>query len=166
VLHGERVTLRPVAEADVGSLAAILREPSVARWWGTRDADESASELVHDDETVAFAIDVEGEVVGCVQYHEELEPDYRHAGLDVFVAAAHQGAGLGSEAVRVLARHLFEERGHHRLTIDPAAANERAIRAYERVGFRAVGIMRLYERGRDGTWHDGLLMDLLDGELR
>jgi aminoglycoside 6'-N-acetyltransferase len=65
-----------------------------------------------------------------------------------------------------VARYLFAERGHHRLTIDPSAANERAIRAYERVGFRPVGRMRQYERGGDGTWHDGLLMDLLVGELR
>ena len=57
-------------------------------------------------------------------------------------------------------------RGHHRLTIDPAADNAKAIRSYERVGFRPVGIMRRYERGLDGTWHDGLLMDLLAGELR
>ena len=35
-----------------------------------------------------------------------------------------------------LTRYLIEERGHHRLTIDPAAANERAIRAYEKAGFR------------------------------
>jgi aminoglycoside 6'-N-acetyltransferase len=26
--------------------------------------------------------------------------------------------------------------------------------------------MRRYERGADGTWHDGLLMDLLPGDLR
>jgi aminoglycoside 6'-N-acetyltransferase len=82
------------------------------------------------------------------------------------MATDRQRQGLGSEAIRVLARHLFEERGHHRLTIDPAAANERAIRAYERVGFRAVGLMREYERGPDGTWHDGLLMDLLAREFR
>ena len=63
-------------------------------------------------------------------------------------------------------RHLFEERGHHRLTIDPAADNTTAIRAYERVGFRAVGIMRRYERGPDGVWRDGLLMDMLQEEFR
>ena len=79
------------------------------------------------------------------------------------------GASLlyrSSESLTEHSTHLFEERGHHRLTIDPAAANERAIRAYERVGFRRVGIMRAYERGPDGVWHDGLLMDLLRGELR
>lgn len=65
----------------------------------------------------------------------------------------------------MLARYLFDERGHHRLTIDPAAANARAIRAYERVGFRPVGVMREYERGPDGVWRDGLLMDLLASEF-
>jgi aminoglycoside 6'-N-acetyltransferase len=62
-------------------------------------------------------------------------------------------------------RHLIDERGHHRITIDPAAANTAAIRAYEKVGFRRVGVMRSYERdaGGDG-WHDGLLMELLAGE--
>ena len=74
-------------------------------------------------------------------------------------------AALGPEAIRLVARHLFGERGHHRLIIDPAVANERAIRAYEKVGFRRVGVMRRYERGADGTWHDGLLMDLLADEL-
>jgi len=33
------------------------------------------------------------------------------------------------------------------------------------VGFRPVGVMRQYERGGDGHFHDGLLMDLLRGEL-
>ncbi len=75
------------------------------------------------------------------------------------------GRGIGTEAVRILARHLLRDRGHHRLVIDPAASNEVAIRAYRRVGFRPVGIMRQYERGPDGSWHDGLLMDLLADEL-
>ena len=75
------------------------------------------------------------------------------------------GQGLGSEAVRVLARYLIEERGHHRLTIDPAADNAAAIRAYETVGFRPVGVMRSYERGPDGTFHDGLLMEMLADQL-
>jgi aminoglycoside 6'-N-acetyltransferase len=59
----------------------------------------------------------------------------------------------------------MEDRGHHRLTIDPNVANEHAIRAYAKVGFRPVGVMRSYEKNADGTWHDNLLMDLLAGEL-
>jgi aminoglycoside 6'-N-acetyltransferase len=61
--------------------------------------------------------------------------------------------------------NLFEYRGHHRITIDPAAHNKPAIRSYQRVGFRSVGVMRRYERSADGSWHDGLLMDLLPEDL-
>jgi aminoglycoside 6'-N-acetyltransferase len=66
----------------------------------------------------------------------------------------------------VLVRYLFEARGHHRLTIDPAAHNERAIRCYEAVGFTPVGVLRQYERDDDGSWHDGLLMQLLADDWR
>jgi aminoglycoside 6'-N-acetyltransferase len=90
---------------------------------------------------------------------------YRHAGIDVYLTTSRHGQGLGSEAVRVLARYLIEERDHHRLTIDPAVDNVAAIRAYEKVGFRAVGVMRAYERGPNGTWRDGLLMEMLADEL-
>jgi aminoglycoside 6'-N-acetyltransferase len=40
-----------------------------------------------------------------------------------------------------------------------------AIRAYENASFKAVGVMRQYERLPGGEWHDGLLMDLLADEL-
>ena len=121
------------------------------------------------DEFVAdeysLAIEVDGVVVGAVQYGEEEDPMYRNATIDVYLTASRHGDGLGSEAVLVLARYLIEERGHHRLTIDPAAGNRAAIRAYEKVGFRRVGVMRSYERGPDGTFHDGLLMEMLADEL-
>ena len=168
VLSGARVRLRPPAPGDRDRLREILAEPSVARWWGALEpgADVADDWLAGDDDTVVFAIEADGTVIGSIQYTEESDPDYRHAGIDLFLGTAWQGRGLGTDAIRTVARYLLEERGHHRLTIDPSAANERAIRAYERVGFRPVGIMRSYERGPDGTFHDGLLLDLLAGELR
>jgi aminoglycoside 6'-N-acetyltransferase len=165
LLRGPRVALRPLEAADLDRVGEILQEPDVRRWWGAYDAARVRGELLDDADVTAFAIEVEGQFAGMVMYSEENDPDYRHAGIDISLATAHQGQGLGPEALCVLARHLFEERGHHRLTIDPAAANERAIRAYERVGFRPVGLMRDYERGPDGIWRDGLLMDLLAHEF-
>jgi aminoglycoside 6'-N-acetyltransferase len=163
-ISGKRLRLRRVGRDDRPRLEAILAEPEVARWWAPNGPEQAAADLFGAEEVV-YAIEVEGAVVGAIQYFEENEPDYRHASIDIFVATGHQGRGIGTEAIRTLARYLFDGRTHHRLTIDPAVANARAIRAYERVGFRPVGVMRAYERGSDGSWHDGLLMDLLAGEM-
>jgi aminoglycoside 6'-N-acetyltransferase len=164
ILRGERVVLRPVADADRPRLREILAEPEVARWWGLSSVVSAPAEP--GDDEVELAIVLGDELVGVIQYSEENDPDYRHAGVDIYLTTAVQGQGLGPDAIRTLARYLFEERGHHRLTIDPAASNTRAIAAYAKVGFRPVGIMRQYERGPDGTWHEGLLMDLLREELQ
>ena len=164
ILDGDLVRLRPIESGDAERFAAILAEPSVARWW-TLAPGGAAADWLADGDQATFAIEHEGEVIGSIQYSEVDEPDYRSAGIDLFLATAAQGHGYGTDAVRTLARYLVAVRGHHRLTIDPAAANERAIHVYRTVGFRPVGVMRAYERGPDGAWHDGLLMDLLADEL-
>jgi aminoglycoside 6'-N-acetyltransferase len=136
------------------------------RWWHEPEPPEEIARMLGGaDDGYRLVIEVSGEAVGGIQYGEELEPGYRHASIDIFLATRAQGRGIGVEAIVLLARFLLRERGHHRLTIDPAAGNERAIRCYARVGFRPVGIMREYERGLDGTWHDGLLLDLLAQEF-
>ena len=165
VLYGERVRLRPAEPDDVARLEPILGDPSVARWWTAPSAAGAAADWLADDGLLKLVIELDGQVVGSLQIDEETDPDYRHASIDLFLAPAAQDRGLGPDAIRTVARHLIEVRGHHRLTIDPSAANRRAIRAYEKVGFRAVGVMRAYERGPDGAWHDNLLMDLLADEL-
>src|SRR5204863_1296881 len=98
----------------------------------------------------AFAVVVDGEVAGWLGIAEEDTPDFRHVALDIALGPGHQGRGLGPEALRTVIRWLIDVRGHHRFTIDPALANERAIRAYEAVGFRPVGVMRRSERAPDG----------------
>ncbi|SCG51447.1 aminoglycoside 6'-N-acetyltransferase [Micromonospora halophytica] len=160
------MTLRPVTDADVPTLAAIRATPEVRRWWrGGDDLVGAVRADLADADLTVYAIEHDGRVVGAIQWYAETDPDYRHAGLDVFLDPQVRGAGLGGDAIRTLARHLFDDHGHHRLVIDPAAANTAAIRAYAKVGFRPVGVMRRYERAEDGTWHDALLMDLLAGDL-
>jgi aminoglycoside 6'-N-acetyltransferase len=159
LLQGERLQLRPATLDDVEAILEIVTEPEVARWWGECDADEVRTDLPG-----SFAIVVDGVVRGWLLVAEEVDPNYRHVGFDIALATAVHGKGYGPEALRVAISH-FIARGHHRFTIDPAAANGRAIRAYGSVGFRPVGVMRDYERSLDGTWHDGLLMDLLAAEF-
>jgi aminoglycoside 6'-N-acetyltransferase len=165
LLRGERVVLRPLREADLGAIARMLAEPEVARWWGVHDLDRIRRDHLEDSGSETFAIEVKGAVAGLIQVAEENEPDYRHAGLDISLATAFQNRGLGREALRLMIDHLSRDRGHHRFTIDPDVDNEPAIRCYAAVGFRPVGVMRRYSRSADGSWHDGLLMDLLADEL-
>ena len=166
-LHGRQVALRPVTAGDAPALSAILAEPSVGRWWGFFDPARVEADLTagKDPNEEGFAILVHGSVIGYIQAVEETEADFRHAGVDLFISTASQGRGLGPDAIRTLAAHLIDDLGHHRLTIDPAVDNEAAIRAYAKVGFRPVGIMRQYQRMPDGRWVDALLMDLLADQL-
>jgi aminoglycoside 6'-N-acetyltransferase len=165
VIEGPGVRLRRVRPEDRSDLAAVLGQPGVARWWSPGGPEEAVKYLYGEDD-VGYVIEENGQIAGAVSYSEQVEPDYECASIDIFLGDAFQGRGLGPAAIRTLAQYLLEVRGHHRLTIDPAVANEAAIRAYEKVGFRRVGVMRSYERGPDGTWHDNLLIDLLAGELR
>ena len=168
ILTGERVALRAMTAADVDRVAAIMAEPAVARWWPGFDRARVEDDLLlgQEEGDRVYVVVVGGEVVGVVQSYEEPDPEYRKASIDIAVATAWHGTGVAADAIRTLARHLIDDRGHHHLTIDPAAANARAVRCYARLGFRPVGVLRRNERGADGTFHDTLLMDLLAGELR
>lgn len=161
-LDPTRLLLRPVSEDDVGALRWIHQRPEVVRWWGEPEAGFPWDE----PDATRLTILVDRQVGGMIQYWEEDDPRYRHAGIDLFIDPALHNKGIGSAAVREVARYLFETRGHHRLEIDPAADNHAAIRTYEKVGFRPVGVTRRSERDSDGLgWHDGLLMEMLSTEL-
>lgn len=155
--------LRPLTVDDRAPLVAIQATPEVARWWGPVHDDDFRPD---DPELAQLVIEIDGRVAGLIQFAEETDPMYRSAGLDLFLDPAFHGVGLGREAIGLVCRYLIGDLGHHRLTIDPSATNTAAIRAYTAVGFRPVGVLRRYERDVDGAgWHDGLLMDLLAGEL-
>ena len=165
-LRGRIVRLRPVTAADAEPLTRILAEPEVARWWPNYDRERVEAEIVaQEPDTTHWVIELEGAVVGMIQASEEPEPEFRHAGIDLFLDPAVRGRGIGPDAIRAVAAWLVDERGHHRMTIDPARANEAAIRAYRKVGFREVGVLRRYQLMADGSWADGLLMEMLADEL-
>ena len=165
-LRGRLVTLRPAVDTDADALLSILAEPEVARWWPRFDRARVLRELIAEREAEeGFVIELDGRIVGYIQAAEEMDPEYRHASIDLFLSTESQGQGLGPDAIRALAADLIDRRGHHRITLDPVADNGHAIAAYAKVGFQAVGRLRQYQRMGDGTWADALVMEKLADEL-
>lgn len=155
---GEHVTLRAIEQDDAVALRAFHSTPEVSKWWKLPSDEFPFEDDARDNQ---LTIERDGEVVGLIQYTEEAEPDYRYAAIDVFVDPAHHREGIARDAIATLVRHLTEERGHHRITIDPAVDNVAAVRCYGSVGFERVGVMRASWRDCEGIWRDCLLMELI-----
>ena len=164
VLDAGAVTLHPLRPDHHPALLEILADPSVAAWWGLYNEARLAADAAEEDATYWTITDGD-DPVGLILATEEDDPDYKAVAIDLFLAPSHQRRGIGGDVIRAVLRHMFGERGHHRATIDPAVANDYAIRCYEKLGFKPIGIGRRAERAPDGTWRDSLLMDLLADEL-
>jgi aminoglycoside 6'-N-acetyltransferase len=165
VLRGTQVVLRPATSGDIARLVEIRGTPEVFDRWGGDDLEADVRDALSTPELHVLVIEDSSGVIGAIQWEVEDDPKYSHASMDIYLHPSVHGRGIGSDAVRTLARYLIHEQGHHRLVIDPAADNATAIACYAKVGFRVVGVMRRYELGSDGTWHDGTLMELLAEDL-
>ena len=151
LVRGRLTVLRPADAGDVDRLVAWHADPEVARYWDgeTFTPAEMQDRLARED-VEAWIVEEAGEPVGYLQLHSE--------GLDMFLVPSARGRGLGPDAARAMARHLVDERGWMRVTVDPYAWNEGAVRAWERAGF--VEVSR-HEAGGDYTapW---ILMEFRD----
>jgi aminoglycoside 6'-N-acetyltransferase len=164
------VSLRPIAERDIDALFRWLHDPEVVQWWGDPPADreEVRAEYLEPNEapTWRFIIQHNGRDVGLVQYwHAYADTHYRFsAGIDIFIGGPDaRNHGVGTEAVRTLLAHLFEVTGVHIVTIDPQTTNARAIRAYEKAGFRRDGVLRHHDR-MHGEYVDTQYLSILEDE--
>ena len=142
-----RYDLRPVTAADLPMLKTWLAEPHVAEWWD-EGPEASLAEIVEAMDFIStepLIAELNGRLIAYVQsYHPHLEDDHPYQdqpfgtlGIDVSIGVPDLvGVGHGSRLVRAFVDMLFEE-GCPRVVIDPDPTNARAIRAYEKAGFRA-----------------------------
>jgi RimJ/RimL family protein N-acetyltransferase len=148
------ITFRPLTSADLPMLQEWIARPHVAEWWGEQDTlDEMqahyAPALAGTPAHQCCIAMREGEPVGFIQsytpvlwHHEgwwldEHDPGVR--GIDQFLADADQlGKGIGTSLVRAFVDYLFTDPSVTRIQTDPAPDNPRAIRCYEKTGFRRV----------------------------
>lgn len=167
LLHGKRVRLRPLEEADAPAVAAIqssttlLRAldvvPAVPRSAAQIAAWAQALRAASDGflfaiETLRDAADGGPEVIGWV----ELDGVLWSAGTTSFsiaIGEVWQGCGYGREALALLFDFVFDELNLHRIGLTVFASNARAIRLYEHLGFVHEGTAREFFQ-RDGQRHD------------
>ena len=148
------VSFRPMTPADFPMLHEWLRRPHVAEWWGPppslAQVEAEFEPLMGDQSTTrAYVVLVDGRPIGYIQSYVALGsgdgwwPDERDPGvrgIDQFLANAEDlGRGLGSAMVRAFVERLFADRAVTRVQTDPSPRNRRAIRCYEKAGFRAAG---------------------------
>jgi RimJ/RimL family protein N-acetyltransferase len=146
---------RPLRHEDLPLLHEWLNRTHVAEWWDDRlsreDVEEDFGREIGSPVVRHYLAYVEGEPVGFIQdytvmaasadwWPDETDPGAR--GIDQFLANEHQlGQGLGSRMVREFVARLFTDPGVTKVQTDPSPDNERAIRAYEKAGFRRVRVV-------------------------
>jgi len=145
-----RFAFRPVTHEDLPLLHEWLNRPHVAEWWeGELSLEYVASTYGADIGSPVIRqmlACIDGVPIGYVQdYHvmgadpewwtEETDPGAR--GIDQYLANAEQlGQGLGSAMVQQYVARLFADPAVTKVQTDPSPTNLRAIRAYEKAGFR------------------------------
>jgi len=128
LVRGQLTALRRANAGDVDRLVSWHADPEVARYWDdeTFTRVEMEERLARPD-VEAWIVEEAGEPVGYLQVHSE--------GLDMFLVPDARGRGLGPDAALAMTRHLLDERGRSRVTVDPYAWNHGAVRAWRRAGF-------------------------------
>lgn len=139
-LQGERVALRPLTRPDLDEIEAWapFTDPLYRDWnrypWHRLGKDLWLDLESLDPAAERYAIvDSQRRVIGVVGL---VDVDGAHRPLlSVFLGSHYCDQGLGTEALRVLIRHAFVERGLAAIRLSVAATNARARRAYEKCGF-------------------------------
>jgi aminoglycoside 6'-N-acetyltransferase len=128
----EQTTLRPVEESDVDPLLEWHADPEVSRFWDDETFTREAmlKRVARPDVTPYLVLEA-GVPVGYLQVWGDAE----QGGLDMFLEPSARGRGLGPDAARAMALHLRDERSWARVTVDPYAWNEQALRGWRNAGF-------------------------------
>lgn len=175
ILQGQKVTLRPLTAADVPLLARWLFEPDVLHFLHisedppqlrTLDAVQERFERMHADPwTLVWRIDTRaGRPIGQIEL-VDIRPLQRRAEMHMAIGEKDAwNGGYGSDALRTMLTFAFQELGLRRVYATPDEDNRRAIRAFEKCGFRQEGVLREH-RLRYGKPVNMVMLAVLSHEI-
>lgn len=137
-IETDEFAMRPTRPDDLSLLLAWHSDPDVYRFWDRRPLTEE--EITHKylgdrlPDVRCFIIESPpGHSVGFIQHADLDQPG--EVGIDMFLVPNARGKGLGPRVASHLARHMLAN-GAARVTVDPLLSNPRAIRAWEKAGFK------------------------------
>jgi aminoglycoside 6'-N-acetyltransferase len=145
-MNAHDVRLRPAARADWDMIRSWLERPDIEAWWGPVSATEAEVNIaLGSGHAMCRIIEAAGEPVGYAhavdatiwgdELPEDLEPGTWD--LDLFIASeGHRGIGVGQAALGLLKDEVFATTLAVAVCIFPSVRDERAVRAYEKAGFR------------------------------
>ncbi|MBN1135120.1 MAG: GNAT family N-acetyltransferase [Anaerolineae bacterium] len=172
-LIGERLYLRSLEKEDLAQIRRWANDPEIRRLTGEvtpmsqAGADEFLEKVRTDKERVWFVVVLkEGDqVIGEAGLLRIFWP-WRTTDLSIIIGDKEAwGQGYGSEAIRLLLDYAFGCLNLHRVAIGVVGFNRRAIRFYEKVGFKQEGVQRDgYYHGH--AYHDFVMMSILGEEFR
>jgi RimJ/RimL family protein N-acetyltransferase len=173
-IEGEQVVLRHHRPEDLPTVRQWYRDPELARltrYSLTPMSDDEIDRFFHgrllSPESVAYAIDIResDRFIGLTTF-SNLDPDNGSVLFHISLGERDAwGRGYGTEATRLMIGLAFESIGLHRVSLSVFSFNERAIRSYEKAGFRLEGRAR-EAIVRDGQRLDELTMGILEPEWR
>jgi RimJ/RimL family protein N-acetyltransferase len=172
MILGKKVRLRAIERGDIPTFLEWINDPQVQRYLGRTPFPISFAEeekwferQLTDEKSRIFAIETEkGVHIGNIGLHEI---DYKDGRATLGIMIGEKGCwdqGYGTDAIKALLRFAFEELNLHRLYLQVFDLNKRAIRCYEKCGFRQEGVLR-ESVFRDGRYQNEILMSILRSEF-
>lgn len=172
VLHTERLVLRAVTPADAANMFGIMRDPRVARYFGSApmvSPDEAAQRIERINQAwqeqngVRWAITQRGsaQLLGTCGYWRLVKPHF-WAEIGYELAPEWWGRGIMTEAVGVVLQWGFTTMGLHRVEAQIHPANTGSRRVLQKLGFVQEGYFREnYYEAAEGQFTDTAVFSLL-----
>lgn len=95
-----------------------------------------------EEETFAFAITVDGKVIGSIGVFRQGNIHRRTAELGYYIAEEYWGKGIMTEAVKQICEYVFDKSDIIRIYAEPFAYNIASCRVLEKAGFLCEGTLR------------------------
>jgi len=150
IIRGEKVVLRPMTVDEIPVFYKwATQSEATPFWYGELYGDHvpTYEEFIRDwkeyyfdgsapEKGRSYAILVGDRAIGQINYNE-VNRENNSVELDIIIAEdANKGKGYGTDALKTLVKYLFQNMNIQLCEIEAITKNPRAIRAYEKAGFK------------------------------